>query len=138
MTFVPFLKHDVYMVNAHFASMQACLPKFFSETFYYIQHYAVSTLRPIWATTLLQPGYDIFILWNWPKTSSCQLPCQRHSSSADCTRKLLKGSNESASLLVCTQNNFFDWNCRFFVSDVIREVVLGPFWLMLPGLGPNR
>jgi len=24
------------------------------------------------------------------------------------------------------------------VSDVIREVVFGPFWLMLPGLGPNR
>jgi len=27
---------------------------------------------------------------------------------------------------------------RFFVSDVISEVVLGPFWLMLPGLGSNR
>jgi len=26
----------------------------------------------------------------------------------------------------------------FFVSDVISEVVLGPFWLMLLGLGPNR
>jgi len=24
------------------------------------------------------------------------------------------------------------------VSDVINEVVLGSFWLMLPGLGPNR
>jgi len=24
------------------------------------------------------------------------------------------------------------------VSDVISEVVLGSFWLMLPGLGPNR
>jgi len=23
------------------------------------------------------------------------------------------------------------------VSDVISEVVSGPFWLMLPGLGPN-
>jgi len=23
------------------------------------------------------------------------------------------------------------------VTDVISEVVLGPFWLMLPGLGPN-
>jgi len=24
------------------------------------------------------------------------------------------------------------------VSDVIIEVVLGPFWLMLPDLGPNH
>jgi len=24
------------------------------------------------------------------------------------------------------------------VNDVISEVVLGSFWLMLPGLGPNR
>jgi len=28
--------------------------------------------------------------------------------------------------------------CRVFVNDVISEVVLGSFWLMLPGLGPNR
>jgi len=27
--------------------------------------------------------------------------------------------------------------CGFFVSDVISEVVFGPFWLMLPGLQPN-
>jgi len=25
-----------------------------------------------------------------------------------------------------------------FVTDVKSEVVLGSFWLMLPGLGPNR
>jgi len=24
------------------------------------------------------------------------------------------------------------------VSDIISEVVFGSFWLMLPGLGPNR
>jgi len=24
------------------------------------------------------------------------------------------------------------------MTDVISEVVLGSFWLMLPGLGPNR
>jgi len=28
--------------------------------------------------------------------------------------------------------------CGFFVTDVISEVVLGSFWLMLPGLEPNR
>jgi len=26
----------------------------------------------------------------------------------------------------------------FFVSDVMSEVVFVSFWLMLPGLGPNR
>jgi len=26
----------------------------------------------------------------------------------------------------------------FFVSDVISEVIFGPFWLMLPDQGPNR
>jgi len=31
----------------------------------------------------------------------------------------------------------FGWDHRFFVSDLI-SVVFGPFWLMLPGLGPNR
>jgi len=28
--------------------------------------------------------------------------------------------------------------CGFFVTDVISEVVLESFWLMLPGLVPNR
>jgi len=58
--------------------------------------------------TLCELGYDVFILWNRPKTSSCQLPYQRHSSSADCARELFKGSNRSASLLVCTwKKNFW-------------------------------
>jgi len=84
-------------------------------------------------------GYDIFIPGNRPKTSSCQLPYQRHSSSADCTRELFKPSKDLASLLVCTQKeNFLVGGCGFFVSDVISEVVFVPFWLMLPGLGPNR
>jgi len=43
------------------------------------------------------PGYDIFVLWNRPKTSSFRLPCQLHSSSSDCARELLKPSKDSAS-----------------------------------------
>jgi len=71
--------------------------------------------------------------------TSFRLPYQRHHSSADCARELLNGLNGSASLLVCTRNiNFLVGDCRFFVSDVISEVVFGPFWLMIPGLGPNR
>jgi len=43
--------------------------------------------------TLWEPGYNIFVLWFRPKTSSCQLPYQRPSSCADCARELFKGSN---------------------------------------------
>jgi len=88
--------------------------------------------------TLSELEYNLFVLWNRPKTSSCRLPYQRPSSSADCARELFKPSKDSASLLVCTRKNFLDGGCGFFVSGIISEVVLGPFWLMLPGLGPNR
>jgi len=56
--------------------------------------------------TLWEPRYDIFILWNLRKTSSCWLPYQHPSSSANCARKQFKGSNRSDSLLVCTQKKF--------------------------------
>jgi len=72
------------------------------------------------------------------KNSSFRLPYQRPSSSADCASELFKGSNGSASLVGCTQKKFFGWGCRLFVTDIISEVVLGSFWLMLPGLGHNR
>jgi len=35
------------------------------------------------------------------------------------------------------EKKFLVGSCTFFVSDVINEVVWKPFWLMLPGLGPN-
>jgi len=41
-------------------------------------------MKPRWL-----PGYDTFVLWNRPKTSSFRLPCQLHSSSVDCARELL-------------------------------------------------
>ena len=53
--------------------------------------------------TLWELGYNIFLLRFQPKTSSCQLPYQRHSSSADCSRELFKVLNESDSLLDCTR-----------------------------------
>jgi len=80
------------------------------------------------------------------KNSSFQLPYQHPTSSADYARELFKGSNGSASLVGCTRKKIF-WlgvadflvgGCKFFVTDVISEVVLGSFWLMLPGLGCNR
>jgi len=57
--------------------------------------------------------------------------------SADCARELFKPAKEWGSVPACTLKNFSCWGCGFFVSDVINEVVFGPFWLMLPGLGPN-
>ena len=72
------------------------------------------------------------------KNSSFRLPYQRPSSSADCARELFNGSNGSASLVDCTQKIFLVEGGGLFVSDVISEVVLGSFWLMLPGLGPNH
>ena len=49
---------------------------------------------------------NIFYLNFGPKTSSFQLPYQRHSSSANCARELLNGSNGLAILLVCTWKKF--------------------------------
>jgi len=69
------------------------------------------------------------------KNSSFWLPYQRPSSSANCARELFKGSNGSASLVDCTRKKILVKRCGFFVTDVISEVVLGSFWLMLPGLG---
>jgi len=50
---------------------------------------------------------NIFVHRYRPKTSSFQLPYQCYSSSADCARELFKGSNRSASLLVCTRKKIF-------------------------------
>ena len=48
------------------------------------------------------------------KNSSFRLPYQHHSSTADCTKELFKGSNRSASLLVCSQKKIFCWGVRIF------------------------
>ena len=73
------------------------------------------------------------------KNSSFRLPYQCPCSSTDCAGELFMNSNGSASLIDCTRKKkVLVGGCGFFVSDVISEVVLGSFWLMLPGLGPNR
>jgi len=65
--------------------------------------------------TLWELGYDRFVLWNSPKTSSCRLPYQHHSSSANCAGELFKGSNRSASHPCCTKKIFVVGGCGFFV-----------------------
>jgi len=46
--------------------------------------------------------------------SSCQLPYQLPCSSADYAAELIKGSNELASLLVCTRKKIFGWGLQIF------------------------
>ena len=75
------------------------------------------------------PGNDIFILWNWPKTSGFRLPYQLHSSSSDCARELFKPSKDWASLWVSNEK-IFGLGFFFFLSDVISEVGFWPFWPM--------
>jgi len=89
----------------NFASNKHC-----SNVFIFLHLFAHETA----SLTPWEPWYDIFILWNWPKTSSCWLPHQRHSSFADCARELFKPSKDSSSLLVCTQRKFFGWGLQIF------------------------
>jgi len=77
---------------------------------------------------LWEPEYDIFVLWNQPKTSSCKLPYQRPSSSADCARELFKGSNELDSLLVCTRKKLFIWGLRIYCEWRHKQ---SSFWAIL-------
>jgi len=60
---------------------------------------------------------------------------QQHNSSADCARELLKLSKRLSESAM-KKNLVLPF--EFFVSDVINEVGFRQFWLMLPGLGPNR
>jgi len=57
--------------------------------------------------TLWEQAYDTFLPRFQPKTNSFRLPYQHHSSSADCARELFKGSNGSASILVCSRKKIF-------------------------------
>jgi len=63
--------------------------------------------------TLCEPTYDVFVPRFRPKTSSFQLPYQRHSF-ADCTRELFKSLNGLASLVVSTRKKFFGWGLQIF------------------------
>jgi len=64
--------------------------------------------------TLWRPVYEYIVPGFQPKTSSFPLPYQCHSSSAECAKELFKGSNRSASLLVCTRKKCFGCGLRIF------------------------
>jgi len=61
--------------------------------------------------TLWEPGYDIFVLWNWPKTSSCQLPYQCPSSCADCCSR---AQTDWTVFEIALEKNFFGWGLQMF------------------------
>jgi len=42
------------------------------------------------------------------------MPCQRHSSSADCAEELLKPSKDLASLLLGSKKYYFGWGLQIF------------------------
>jgi len=89
------------------------------------------TINPI---TLWEPVYDIFVPRFQPENSSFRLPYQRHSSSANCTKELFKGSNGSACLLVCTWKkifwlgvaDFFEWRHKWSSFRAILAHVSWP------------
>jgi len=58
---------------------------------------------------------------------------QLHNSSTDCAGECSNPQKTQQVVEIAMKKKFV-----FFVSDVISEVGFWPFWLMLPGLGPNR
>ena len=62
----------------------------------------------------LDAGYEYIIhLEIGLESSIFQLSYQPHSSSTDCTRKLLQPSKDSASLLVCNEKIFSGFGFKF-------------------------
>ena len=67
-----------------------------------------------WVLTRWWTVYECIVPGFRHKTSSFQLPYQRHNSFTNCARELFKGSNGSASLLVCTRKKIFWLGLRIF------------------------
>ena len=64
---------------------------------------------------------------------SCHL--QLNNPPVNCAKGLLKPLKDWTSLLVCNENKFFKF--WVFLGDIISSVSFRPFWLWLPGLGPQ-
>ena len=57
-----------------------------------------------------------------------------HYSRVDCVRELFKPSKHAERFLVSNEKNL---GFGFFVGDIISGVSFWPFWLRLPGYGPQ-
>ena len=78
--------------------------------------------------TLWELVYEYIIPGFRLKTSSFRLPYQCRSSSTDCARELFKGSNGSASLLLCILKKIFGWELRIFCEWCHKW---SSFWVIL-------
>ena len=81
--------------------------------------------------TLTFPKFPTPVLQNLPTPDLSKI-----SNSGFRLFNTLTSSERMYRTLVCNEKNIC-LGCGFYVSDVIIEVVFWPFWLMLPGLGPN-
>ena len=54
-----------------------------------------------------------------PKKNRSHMALRECNSGAESGREPFKDSKDLVSLLVCTQNKFFDWGVWIFVSGVI-------------------
>ena len=95
-------------------------PRYAKGIFWWWGHFSTNLAPCHYFNTSIYSYYDFGL-----KNGSFRLPYQRPSSSVSCTSELFKGSNGSASLVDCTQKHFLVGGCRFFVTDIISEVVLG-------------
>jgi len=78
---------------------------------------------------------QLFVPRFWPSFHSCLTNAKAPPPIT--LESCSKAQMDQPVLKPALEKKFFGWDHRFFVSDLI-SVVFGPFWLMLPGLGPNR
>ena len=102
-----------------------CLQKIFNaeildNTIFVAHNYMFKVLECL---TICHRSTNILLLEIREKSGIFWLTYQPHSSSANCTRELLKPLKDSASILDCNEVNFLVGSCGFFVSDVISEVL---------------
>jgi len=71
----------------------------------------------------LASGARYIHTWKSAKTSSFQLPYQRHNSSANYAREQIKPAKELSSLLVCNEKKIFGWGLWIFINDAISAIV---------------
>jgi len=87
--------------------------------FFRVQSTRLHAFFEIFAESLERTGAEIFM-----RKATCVWVFFSQNPQNHPVLKVLK---DSASLLVRNEKKFFGWVCGFFVSDIIREVVLGSF-----------
>jgi len=71
------------------------------------------------------------------KTTGLYMALVERNSGTKSGRELFKGSEDSASLVLCNEKTFLLEGCRFFVSDITSGGLLGHLGPLYLALGPN-